>query len=138
MGRRRQIIACQVARGRGPVYRCVFVRGGKLLLRCPINSLIGAAIVVAGIPVYFIWGTHSARIETRHERTSQNDRVALHGVGQTCAHARVHLATSQRGKYPNDCLSRTYRKISEITGPAGYGYDELRKRLAAKTGAPVE
>jgi APA family basic amino acid/polyamine antiporter len=34
---------------------------GSSFYKYPTNSLIGAAIVVAGIPVYFIWGTRRAR-----------------------------------------------------------------------------
>jgi hypothetical protein len=56
---------------------------------------------------------------------------------KTSTHARFNLATSG---VESVLMSDFPVHIGdlEITGPAGYGYDELRRRLAAKTAAPVE
>ena len=56
---------------------------------------------------------------------------------KTCSYARFNLATSGVESVPMSDFPVHIGDL-EITGPAGYGYDELRKRLAAKTGAPVE
>jgi aspartate/methionine/tyrosine aminotransferase len=56
---------------------------------------------------------------------------------KTCSHARFNLATSGVASVPMSEFPVHIEEL-EITGPAGYGYDELRERLAAKAGVPVE
>jgi aspartate/methionine/tyrosine aminotransferase len=56
---------------------------------------------------------------------------------KTCSAARFNLATSGVTSVPMSEFPLRIDEI-EITGQAGYGYDELRKRLAAKAGVPVE
>ena len=56
---------------------------------------------------------------------------------KTRSHARFNLATSGVASVPMSEFPVHIEEL-EITGPAGYGYLELRKRLAAKAGVPVE
>ncbi len=56
---------------------------------------------------------------------------------KTCSQARFNLATSGVASVPINEFPVRIEDI-EITGAAEYGYGELRERLAAKTGVPVE
>ena len=56
---------------------------------------------------------------------------------KTCSHARFNLATSGVASVPISEFPVQVEEL-EITGSAGYGYEELRKRLAARAGVPVE
>lgn len=56
---------------------------------------------------------------------------------KTCSNARFNLATSGVDSVPMSDFPVRVEQL-EITGPAGYGYEELLKRLAAKSGVPVD
>ena len=56
---------------------------------------------------------------------------------KTCSHARFNLATSGVASVPMAEFPARTAEL-EITGGAGYGYEELRKRLAAKAGVPLD
>jgi aspartate/methionine/tyrosine aminotransferase len=56
---------------------------------------------------------------------------------KTRSHARFNLATSGILNVPLTEFPARLEEL-EITGGAGYGYDQLRQRLAAKTGVPIE
>jgi aspartate/methionine/tyrosine aminotransferase len=57
---------------------------------------------------------------------------------KTCSHARFNLATSGVVSVPLSEFPALRIEDLEITGGAGYGYEELQKRLAAKAAVPVE
>jgi aspartate/methionine/tyrosine aminotransferase len=56
---------------------------------------------------------------------------------KTRSHARFNLATSGVASVPMSEFPVHIDEL-EMTGAAGYGYEELRKRLAAKAGVPIE
>ena len=91
----------------------------------PANSVIGLAILAAGLPVYCLW-----RAEDRRELAPSSEYMEW---AKTRSPARFNLASSGLAACPLAEL-RGRRTTSSSPAPSFYGYAPLLERLARKAG----
>ncbi len=114
------------------------------IVRYPLNTAIGFGILLAGVPVYFVW-----RRQPHPPAPSPGGEEVDGGSGvrslrspymewsKLRSHAKYELSTSGLSNFPLAKLPARLGDL-EINGPTIYGYAPLQEALAAKCGVATD